>query len=88
MCISGGGVRAASFGAGVLWKLAELGALKHVDHLSCVSGGGYAGACTATSAGTGRPAVETPPPAVDTSALAAPFDDPWYARAALDVEYA
>lgn len=43
VCFSGGGLRAASFDCGVLWKLGELGLLKDVDHLSAVSGGGYTG---------------------------------------------
>jgi len=42
VCFSGGGVRAASFDCGILWKLAELKLLKDVDVLSAVSGGGYA----------------------------------------------
>jgi hypothetical protein len=42
--LSGGGIRSACFGLGVLQGLAERGALARVDYLSTVSGGGYAGA--------------------------------------------
>jgi hypothetical protein len=41
LCFSGGGVRSATFGMGVLQALAELGKLAKVDYLSTVSGGGY-----------------------------------------------
>jgi len=47
MAISGGGIRSATFGLGVLEGLKELGAtglLKYIDYLSTVSGGGYIGA--------------------------------------------
>ena len=50
LCLAGGGVRAASFHCGVLWKLAELGVLRHVDYLSAVSGGCYTAAAFATHA--------------------------------------
>lgn len=41
--ISGGGIRSATFGLGVLETLKRLGVLKAVDYLSTVSGGGYIG---------------------------------------------
>ena len=44
LSLSGGGIRSACFGLGVLQGLAERGALPRVDYLSTVSGGGYAGA--------------------------------------------
>jgi hypothetical protein len=44
MCLSGGGIRSASFCVGVLQGLAQSGCLEHVDYLSSVSGGGYAAA--------------------------------------------
>jgi len=44
VAFSGGGIRSATFGLGVLQGLAQLGILKHVDYLSTVSGGGYIGA--------------------------------------------
>ena len=34
-------MRAAAFQAGVLWRLAEAGALSQVEHLVAVSGGAY-----------------------------------------------
>src|ERR1051325_4125274 len=43
LCISGGGIRSASFGLGVLQGLAKHGFLGKVDYLSTVSGGGYIG---------------------------------------------
>lgn len=41
IAFSGGGVRAAAFQAGVLWRLAEAGRWESVDHLVAVSGGAY-----------------------------------------------
>jgi hypothetical protein len=43
LCVSGGGIRSATFSLGVMSKLAEVGVLGHFDYLSTVSGGGYAG---------------------------------------------
>ena len=43
LCLSGGGIRSATFGLGVLQALAHLGILGKVDYLSTVSGGGYIG---------------------------------------------
>ena len=43
LCLSGGGVRSASFGLGVLQGLAQAGLLDSFDYLSTVSGGGYIG---------------------------------------------
>ena len=39
LALSGGGVRAAAFHAGVLRRLAELRALERLRHVSSVSGG-------------------------------------------------
>lgn len=44
LAISGGGIRSATFGLGVLQALARHQRLRHVDYLSTVSGGGYVGA--------------------------------------------
>ena len=44
LCLSGGGIRSASFSIGVLQALARLGLLRQFDYLSTVSGGGFAGA--------------------------------------------
>lgn len=41
VAFSGGGIRAAAFQAGVLWRLAEEDKLKDVDYLTAVSGGSY-----------------------------------------------
>ncbi|MEM6985805.1 MAG: hypothetical protein AAF499_04625 [Pseudomonadota bacterium] len=43
LCLSGGGIRSATFALGVLHSLAQRGLLRHVDYLSTVSGGGYLG---------------------------------------------
>lgn len=44
LAISGGGIRSATFGLGVLEALKQRGLLKEIDYLSTVSGGGYIGA--------------------------------------------
>jgi hypothetical protein len=43
LCFSGGGIRSATFGLGVLQGLAQKGLLPEFDYLSTVSGGGYLG---------------------------------------------
>jgi hypothetical protein len=43
LAISGGGIRSATFGLGVLVALARRGVLPQIDYLSTVSGGGYLG---------------------------------------------
>jgi hypothetical protein len=43
LCISGGGIRSATFGLGVIQSLADQGLLEQFDYLSTVSGGGYIG---------------------------------------------
>src|SRR5262245_14632329 len=43
LCLSGGGIRSATFGLGVLQALARSGVLDNFDYLSTVSGGGYIG---------------------------------------------
>jgi hypothetical protein len=43
LCLSGGGIRSASFAIGVLQGLARRGLLQSFDFVSTVSGGGYAG---------------------------------------------
>jgi hypothetical protein len=43
LALSGGGIRSATFGLGILQGLAHVGILKHFDYLSTVSGGGYIG---------------------------------------------
>lgn len=45
LCISGGGVRSATLGLGMLQAFIKAGKLKYFDYLSTVSGGGYIGAC-------------------------------------------
>jgi patatin-like phospholipase len=43
LCISGGGIRSATFGLGILQGLARCGLLGRFHYLSTVSGGGYIG---------------------------------------------
>lgn len=43
LCLSGGGIRSATFNLGVLQALARRGLLGQFDYLSTVSGGGYIG---------------------------------------------
>src|SRR5206468_2463775 len=43
LCISGGGIRSATFGLGILQGLARKGLLDKFHYLSTVSGGGYLG---------------------------------------------
>src|SRR6476646_539462 len=43
LCISGGGIRSATFGLGILQGLARYGLLHQFHYLSTVSGGGYVG---------------------------------------------
>jgi len=44
LALSGGGVRSATFGLGLLRGLAQRGLLTRIDYLSTVSGGGFVGA--------------------------------------------
>src|SRR4051794_20258635 len=44
LCRSGGGIRSATFGLGVIQALADRGVLSDFDYVSSVSGGGYIGA--------------------------------------------
>jgi len=48
LCLSGGGIRSAAFGLGVLGALARRGVLEKFDFLSTVSGGGYVGSWLST----------------------------------------
>lgn len=43
LALSGGGIRSATFGLGILQGLAQVGLLPRIDYLSTVSGGGYIG---------------------------------------------
>ena len=43
LCLSGGGIRSATFGLGILQELARQNLLDKFDYLSTVSGGGYLG---------------------------------------------
>src|SRR5882724_13115807 len=43
LCISGGGIRSATFSLGALQSMADRNLLDKFDYLSTVSGGGYIG---------------------------------------------
>src|SRR5882757_10625695 len=43
LCLSGGGIRSATFNLGVLQGLARIGLLEKFDYLATVSGGGFIG---------------------------------------------
>jgi len=43
LCLSGGGIRSATFSLGALQAMARFNILGHFDYLSTVSGGGFAG---------------------------------------------
>lgn len=45
LCLSGGGIRSATFNLGLIQAFFRKKLLKRVDYLSTVSGGGYIGAC-------------------------------------------
>lgn len=54
LSISGGGIRSATFGLGVLHALAKHRVLQDVDYLSTVSGGGYLGCFLSTQLAGGK----------------------------------
>ncbi len=45
LCLSGGGIRSATFNLGFIQALYKYNLLYHIDYLSTVSGGGYIGSC-------------------------------------------
>jgi Patatin-like phospholipase len=64
LCLSGGGIRSATFALGVLEGLAANGVLNRFDYLSTVSGGGYIGSwlsawCSNKRNGTFRTVVDS-----------------------------
>ena len=80
LCLSGGGIRSATFGLGVLQALATVGVLGKLDYLSTVSGGGYVGGWLTTWLHrAGRDAVLTqidhaPAEVREQAAAASPVD--------------
>src|SRR5690606_2133044 len=72
LAISGGGIRSATFGLGVLQALAKERLLRHVDYLSTVSGGGYVGAFLGalylSAEARGEPRGDRPAPTPATAA--------------------
>lgn len=62
LCFSGGGIRSATFGLGVVQALARHGLLDKFDYLSTVSGGGYLGSWLSAWALREKLACITPGP--------------------------
>ncbi len=56
LALSGGGIRSATFGLGIVQVLQKKGLLLHFDYLSTVSGGGYLGGFLSCALGTAIPA--------------------------------
>ncbi|HEV8397252.1 MAG TPA: patatin-like phospholipase family protein [Vicinamibacterales bacterium] len=55
LALSGGGIRSACFGLGVLQALQKLKLFQHLDYVSTVSGGGYIGGWLQAAIANGRP---------------------------------
>lgn len=60
LAISGGGIRSATFGLGVLVALARRNLLPEIDYLSTVSGGGYLGSFLTTYLNSDQPLGAVP----------------------------
>src|SRR5258705_13633316 len=71
LCISGGGIRSATFGLGALQGLARRGLLPQFDYLSTVSGGGYLGSFL--TAFLNSPADRITTPAIGLRSKELPF---------------
>jgi hypothetical protein len=54
LTLSGGGIRSATFGLGILQALHSLDVFRHIDYVSSVSGGGYLGAWLQAATARGR----------------------------------
>ena len=57
LALSGGGIRSATFGLGVLQGLHSLGVYERLDYISTVSGGGYIGGWLQAAVANGRVAA-------------------------------
>ena len=57
LALSGGGIRSATFGLGVLQGLYSLGVYERLDYISTVSGGGYIGGWLQAAVANGRVAA-------------------------------
>jgi len=70
LALSGGGIRSATFGLGVVQVLADKGLLQDIDFLSTVSGGGYTGSFISSHLGRGAQLTEFAfPRGPDTAAI-------------------
>lgn len=85
LCLSGGGIRSATFCLGIVQVLARQGMLQQFDYLSTVSGGGYLGTFMSailgtpkeTTTKTDRPEHAAPPP-FDPKEIALSFADAFH----------
>ena len=66
LAISGGGIRSACVGLGLLQSLYRRGILRHIDYLSTVSGGGYVGAYLSSFLATCKSKIDWTPGNPDT----------------------
>ena len=76
LCLSGGGIRSATFCLGIVQVLARKGLFSRFDYLSTVSGGGYLGSFLTAFLGTPPAASEgtaPPPPAGILATIKAAF---------------
>jgi len=60
LCLSGGGIRSATFCLGIVQELAKRGMLAQFDYLSTGSGGGYLGAFLSAYLGTASGGADDP----------------------------
>lgn len=75
LCLSGGGIRSATFCLGIVQVLARKNLLPHFDYLSTVSGGGYLGSFLTAFLGTRDASAPARPPQEEIkAAFAATFD--------------
>ena len=58
LALSGGGIRSATFGLGVLQALASIGFFERLDYVSTVSGGGYVGGWLQAALANGRRSLD------------------------------
>lgn len=71
LCISGGGIRSATLGLGMIQALTKKGVFKTIDYLSTVSGGGYIGSCLTTL--LSHKTIPTPGAEIGVTPEASPF---------------
>ena len=68
LCLSGGGIRSATFCLGIAQVLQRQGMLEQLDYLSTVSGGGYLGSFLSAYLGTPAPGTTEAQPVPEAAA--------------------